>query len=923
MTIRSLICFSYLFILFNAFSQEICSNGIDDDGDGLIDCYDYFDCSDSNVCDDFFIGVSEPIDTVCSEQLVSAEFEMEVLWQRNDLYISNINTFFTGDVDNDGNNEVIVLASDSFGNNTEIKILNGRTGQDKKTIIIENNIPDNNNRRISFADVNHDGFAEFFVVLSDVEDFFADPYPTALFCIDYNGNIVWKSDTLQNEFDFPRVDVSITNFNGDDTAEVFIQGKIYNAITGELIIDGPAHPSGGSGNPCYWRPCNFIAVDVLDSSSACPDCNGLELISGDTVWAVDIINKTILPRSFAPINIQRGYTSVADIDGDDSLDIIVSSGHFNGLSVAGSIELAVWNPRSKTQIGTTFQTTTDKSAAIANVGNLDSDSLLEIGIAGANFYHVIDYDPVGDTLIEKWKSPVKDGSSAATSSTIFDFDCNDGIKEVIYRDEERLRIYNGQSGLVEAFYPCVSGTGWEYPVIADVDGNKQANILCDCDDRLVVFESKIGSWGSVRKVWNQADYFAANINDDLTIPKVQQNHANPGLPILNSFLNQPNLADQFGNPSCYVSIADPTVFIDTGYLSAPSCETITVDVTVCNLIDQSRIDAGLLISFYDASPFSEGKLLFQDTLADYIYGSSCMSKTVEIPINEYIDWLHVYVNDDGSEPLMVPNLHQEDCDSSNNSDSIRLILPDFSITFPNDTLICFGKDISLNAFGSSGYFTWTSPQFPSFNETGLSVNLTPVTNSEVFVDFTDLLTQCVKKDSVSINVINLNIKILGDTLLYKNNCTELICDIKGEVYNWLDTDGNSVGNEMVLKVCPENTISYMLIMSDSNGCIDTANIQIEVLESGGLVVPKAFTPGSNGDINNIFVPISIENIKQIHFYIYNRWGELIYYTDELDTGWDGTYDGVEQNVDVYYYHIKALGEAGQEYILNGIVTLIR
>ena len=68
-------------------------------------------------------------------------------------------------------------------------------------------------------------------------------------------------------------------------------------------------------------------------------------------------------------------------------------------------------------------------------------------------------------------------NSGLTGATAFDFN-GDGINEVVYRDEDSLRIISGPSGLNLATFPCGAVTGSEYPIVVDINNDAEAEIIC-------------------------------------------------------------------------------------------------------------------------------------------------------------------------------------------------------------------------------------------------------------------------------------------------------------------------------------------------------------------------------------------------------------------------------------------------------------
>ncbi|MFM7815328.1 MAG: gliding motility-associated C-terminal domain-containing protein [Flavobacteriales bacterium] len=88
-----------------------------------------------------------------------------------------------------------------------------------------------------------------------------------------------------------------------------------------------------------------------------------------------------------------------------------------------------------------------------------------------------------------------------------------------------------------------------------------------------------------------------------------------------------------------------------------------------------------------------------------------------------------------------------------------------------------------------------------------------------------------------------------------------------------------------------------------------------------IYVPNAFTPNGDGENDRLFVRANL--VTDIHFAIYDRWGELVFETTKLDVGWNGEFKGEALDPDVYVYYLKATCAGGQSYYTQGNVTLIR
>ena len=88
-----------------------------------------------------------------------------------------------------------------------------------------------------------------------------------------------------------------------------------------------------------------------------------------------------------------------------------------------------------------------------------------------------------------------------------------------------------------------------------------------------------------------------------------------------------------------------------------------------------------------------------------------------------------------------------------------------------------------------------------------------------------------------------------------------------------------------------------------------------------LDVPNAFTPGRFGD--NGIVRVRGFGITKLIFRIYNRWGQQVFESTQQDRGWDGTFNGKPQPMDVYAYLVEAEYFDGTKASKKGDITLIR
>lgn len=154
-------------------------------------------------------------------------------------------------------------------------------------------------------------------------------------------------------------------------------------------------------------------------------------------------------------------------------------------------------------------------------------------------------------------------------------------------------------------------------------------------------------------------------------------------------------------------------------------------------------------------------------------------------------------------------------------------------------------------------------------------------------------------------------------------------------FEWNFQDGDTS-----MSFAPQHTYTepglydIQLIVNNEFNCPDTA-VQIGAVNAiggGDIVFPNAFSPLNTGPTdgrfdmnsydNNVFFP-KFEGIKNYELQIFDKWGEILFFSDDIYKGWDGYYKGVICPQDVYIWKAKGFFQNGQSYEYSGTVTLVR
>ncbi len=166
----------------------------------------------------------------------------------------------------------------------------------------------------------------------------------------------------------------------------------------------------------------------------------------------------------------------------------------------------------------------------------------------------------------------------------------------------------------------------------------------------------------------------------------------------------------------------------------------------------------------------------------------------------------------------------------------------------------------------------------------------------------------------------------------RDDSTLLMVDADSAVsYEWSPSEGLSNPTGQRTYASPQTLTTYKVIVKDGRGCADEANIEIDVYKysCGETVVyiPNAFSP--NGDGENDYLRVRGEEIRSLRFSIYNRWGQLVFesnnpnMTKDESLGWDGRFNGELQDPGVYVFTLDAKCSDGRTFSKKGNITLIR
>lgn len=263
-----------------------------------------------------------------------------------------------------------------------------------------------------------------------------------------------------------------------------------------------------------------------------------------------------------------------------------------------------------------------------------------------------------------------------------------------------------------------------------------------------------------------------------------------------------------------------------------------------------------------------------------------------------------------------------------------LIPSQIEATIDGPIEVCLGEEIEYNSLVSVGdaiSYEWMPSTIVVGNNDQSNVIISPTSDMDLTLQVTNS-EGCTFTASQPITILSVGlITIVADpeSLAFgQSSQLSVTPNLPGYSYSWSPAEDFDDPFSPTPIVTPSSIgdIEYTVEVTSPDGCVDFRTITILVEETpcsvDNIHVPNMFTP--NGDSHNDVFTVYTNVQDEKRLIVFDRWGEIVFDSElEGSFTWDGTYEGVALNPDVYGYCVEVSCEGGEKFTKTGNITLVK
>lgn len=399
----------------------------------------------------------------------------------------------------------------------------------------------------------------------------------------------------------------------------------------------------------------------------------------------------------------------------------------------------------------------------------------------------------------------------------------------------------------------------------------------------------------------------------------------------NSSTSTSNFYWDFGNGTIDSVNFEPQVtYVQPGQYVT---ELIVLDTT-CNASDTSSV----LITVFPSVSFNLPNSLFLCTDSSLTLAPSNLiggaNQFVWSSTNLFNDTLNISVADSSLEILVPDNdsyylfATNGQCDYE---DSIQISVFSESILIAGPDSVCLNSPTLYTAVNNSQTqfsYLWSPSNIIQGPANQASVTISPSSAQYLFLQATSA-NGCTVEDSAYVFVSFINPGLVqasvNPPIVNPGSTVALSGNPSGyPFYQWSPTTGVANPNAQNTEATVDQTTVFTLTVSDGVCSVsDTAEVKVYeiICELPYVFVPNAFSPNNDGYNDVLYVRGLF--VEKMIFRVFDRWGELVFESTDVNFGWDGIFQGRKLDPDVYDYYLQVTCYGGLEKITKGNVTLMK
>jgi gliding motility-associated-like protein len=251
-----------------------------------------------------------------------------------------------------------------------------------------------------------------------------------------------------------------------------------------------------------------------------------------------------------------------------------------------------------------------------------------------------------------------------------------------------------------------------------------------------------------------------------------------------------------------------------------------------------------------------------------------------------------------------------------------------SLDIEGDEVACYGDQVTLEVLNPEGldvtyFWIHSGETTPVVVITAMDITTYSVIVTNADLGCVDTLNHVI--DVIGFNPLDIIITADPDSIVLGETSQLTVNQDPAYDYVWSASTGELVDPIYNPVVTPTGPTTYCVTVTDFDGCTGVActsspGVADPFCDERDVFIPNAFTPNNSGE--NDMLCVRSNFIQSMELQIYNRWGDKVFSSTDINNCWDGTYNGQLLSPDVFGYYLNVTCPNGKSYFKKGNITLL-